>query len=348
MSSNDTKENRSVLDKNLGDSSPSYYRANEEIKVWESCITKEFPIIQKNSINNKMICQIGKPHVGCYIIIMTKQKSLNGEAHLYSAEGKLLVDFYFVNENADGECTIYYKSGERYFSGYLYHGYRNGLGVEYAKDGRSIYEGFYKNGCRDYKINKRKDRDNFWNVRDEVGNLVSICQKDTQGRNHGICYFYQNGCIAKISNWKHGAETEVLSLFEGDTMKSYTNGQLSYVGGYVKHDLDYEPIVGAEKTAESGLKGKLAQLFTFRIGGIKNWKDLTSMEKFTLFMQFVFFLFVVELVFMCVAFLFGFSEFAILLGKLAFVSVLLINFIVWFYHWKQSSTAFSNLYKELY
>ena len=48
--------------------------------------------------------------------------------------------------------------------------------------------------------------DGYWKEYDENGNMKSICKKDKDGRYEGICYFYENGVVTKISEWKEGIE----------------------------------------------------------------------------------------------------------------------------------------------
>ena len=91
-----------------------------------------------------------------------------------------------------------------------------------------------------YKTTNRMDRSNYWNERDDTGNLVSVCRKDESGENDGICYFYLNGDIKYISRWEHGVEVEILHTFEGGIMKSYKFKKLIYEGKYLKiSDFEY-------------------------------------------------------------------------------------------------------------
>ena len=162
--------------------------------------------------------------------------------HMYDANNHLVAIFQIEKKVICGKCTLLYKTGELYFSGYLSQGYRNGLGIEYNKNGTIIFKGFFQNGCRNFHITNRIDRSNYWNERDDTGNLVSVCRKDESGENDGICYFYSNGNIKHISRWKHGKEVEILHTFEGEIMKSFNNNKLVYYGEYLKEsDFEYIP-----------------------------------------------------------------------------------------------------------
>ena len=46
-----------------------------------------------------------------------------------------------------------------------------------------------------------------------MNEVVSICQKDDKCRNDGICHFYSNNDIDKISEWQNGEEVSVLKRF---------------------------------------------------------------------------------------------------------------------------------------
>ena len=43
-----------------------------------------------------------------------------------------------------------------------------------------------------------------------------------------ICYFYVNGKVDKVSEWKKGKEVNVLKRFEGNKMIEFVNGLKRY------------------------------------------------------------------------------------------------------------------------
>ena len=198
------------------------------------------------------ICQIGSPHHGYTLEASQKIGILDGVAFLYDYDNRFVASLTYREGVANGMCRMYYRSGDIYFSGFLHEGYRNGPGVEYSKDGSPIYEGFYKNGRRALNIKQRSDGSNYWEEKDEDGKMVSLFQIDDNGLNHGICYFYCNGEISKISRWGHGKETELLKKFNGPIMKVLKNGIELYSGGYRKEsDFEYIPSFKMDVETES-------------------------------------------------------------------------------------------------
>lgn len=324
--------------------------AVEDVSLWNNCISREFPITQKNIINNKAVCQIGKPHLGCYILSNTENDNLDGEGHIYSQDGKVMADIFFVQGEANGRCTLYYKSGEQYFVGNLVQGYRSGVGLEYDKDGTVLYDGFYRNGRRDFHITNRTDRPDYWNERDECGNLVSICQKDEAGINHGICYFYSNGCATKISRWEHGKEVDILHVFEGDIMKSYVNHELVYSGKYLKKsELEYIPdmrILDAEQSQKRLASEKKHQQDGESVK--VNWKELTGYDILKTLIKWIGLIMLIELVIYVIALLTKASQLASTMLKLIVLFFLFICIMVLLYQWNEQRKECVALYKEIY
>ena len=214
--------------------------SNEDVSIWKNCISIEFPVISSEIVEGTTFYKIGEPHLGYSMVSRLEDGLLGEEAHIYDTGGNLVADLQIQDRIGNGRCRLYYGTGELYFSGYLSQGYRNGLGLEYNKNGTVVFKGFFQNGCRNFHITNRMDRREYWNERDDSGNLVSVCRKDESGENDGVCYFYWNGNIKYISRWEHGEEVEMLHNFEGEIMKSYINNKLVYFGKYLKQsDFDY-------------------------------------------------------------------------------------------------------------
>ena len=72
-------------------------------------------------------------------------------------------------------------------------------------NGNVIFEGFYEEGKR-MNIVELKEMKGYWKEMNDANEVISICQKDEEGNNDGICYFYSNGKIDKVSEWKNGEE----------------------------------------------------------------------------------------------------------------------------------------------
>ena len=68
--------------------------------------------------------------------------------------------------------------------------------------------------------------------RNDGNEVISICEKNDKFENDGICYFYVNGKIDKVSEWKNGEELNVLKRFEGKKMIEFVNGVKRYEGEY--------------------------------------------------------------------------------------------------------------------
>ena len=92
-------------------------------------------------------------------------------------------------------------------------GYREGKGKEYDENGNVIFEGFYEEGRR-MNIVPLKEMKGYWKEMNDANEVISICKKDDECRNDGICYFYSNGIIDRISEWMNGEEVIVLKQFE--------------------------------------------------------------------------------------------------------------------------------------
>ena len=215
----------------------------ENTEIWNNCISSEFPIMNMNINKGKATCQIGSPHQGYTLKAKQKNGKLDGKAILYDFDNRFVAYFTYQEGVANGECEMYYSSGGIYFSGFLLEGYRNGPGIEYRKDGSVIYEGFYKNGRQAPNIKLRSDDSNYWDEKNEYGEMVSMFQIDDIGLYHGICYLYCNGKLRKISRWEHGKEIKLLKKFNGLTMKMFENGKEVFSGGYKKQsDFEYVPI----------------------------------------------------------------------------------------------------------
>ena len=137
----------------------------------------------------------------------------------------------FVDGIANGFCELYDENGNIVFEGYLKNGYREGKGKEYDESGNVIFEGFYEEGKR-MNIVEMKEMKGYWKEMNDENEVISICQKDDECRSDGICYFYSNGNIERMSEWKNGEEVNVLKRFEGKKMIEFVNGVKRYEGEY--------------------------------------------------------------------------------------------------------------------
>ena len=180
---------------------------------------------------NEVILNIGSPHNGFIIESVMKNGKLNGKAIMKNDKGIIIGEFVYVNGEANGLCKLYYDDGRLYFEGYLKNGYREGYGKEYDEKGNVIFEGLFKEGKRTNMITM-KELKGYFKEMNEKNEIISICQKDEEGNNDGICYFYSNGKIDKVSEWKNGEELNILRRFEGKKMIEFVNGVKRYEGEY--------------------------------------------------------------------------------------------------------------------
>ena len=161
-----------------------------------------------------MSIDVGAPHEGFIMNVTVKDGILDGKSELFSPDYVQITSLTFVKGVLTGECVLNDYDGVKFFKGYLENGYREGKGKEYDENGEFVFEGFYKHGKK-LKMEPMKEMKGYWKEMNEKNEIVSICQKDDECRNDGICYFYSNGIIDRISEWKNGEELIVLKRFEG-------------------------------------------------------------------------------------------------------------------------------------
>ena len=199
----------------------------ERGKSWECDFSKQFPISHIDNHDDKTIVTIGPPHMNYQIITHLKNKKLDGESTLISDKKIIVATLTFVDGIANGPCMIYDEDGVQYFKGNMVNGYRQGRGKEYDEKGKLVYEGFYDQGK---KLIKMAEMSGYWKKYDDSNKLISICRKDSNGKNDGLCYFYYNGVFSKISEWHGGVETTFNGYF-----KIYDEPQKKWIEGYYEN-----------------------------------------------------------------------------------------------------------------
>lgn len=204
---------------------------NEEA-IWNHCILEEFPIINISVVDGKAICSIGYPHSGLTMEVSSKDGVFHGTAVIQDAEELVYAMYEYSQGEVNGACKLYYSSGEIFFSGYLKNGYREGRGREFDKEGNVMFDGLFRHGYKISQAFQILERKNYWK---EIGNndkVISICSKNERGENEGICYFYSNGELERISEWHDGIERQVLYKFNGKIMTQYIDNVQRYKGEY--------------------------------------------------------------------------------------------------------------------
>ena len=167
-------------------------------ECWKFNISNQFPIIPPNIENGEVIVSVDSPHKGYSIQTVMENGKMNGESSILNEKNVEIASLVFVDGSANGPCKLYDEEGNIVFEGYLKNGYREGKGKEYDESGNVIFEGFYKQGKR-MNIVELKEMKGYWKEMNEKNEVISICQKDEEGNNDGICYFYSNGKIDRIS-----------------------------------------------------------------------------------------------------------------------------------------------------
>ena len=174
-------------------------------ECWKFNISSQFPVISPNMENGEVTLDVDSPHRGYSIQATVRNRKLNGVARILNEKNVKVATLTFVDGVASGPCTLLDNKGMIFFEGYLKNGYREGKGKEYDENGNVIFEGFYEQGKR-MNIVELKEMKGYWKEMNEKNEVISICKKNEKGRNEGICYFYSNGDIDRISEWKNGEE----------------------------------------------------------------------------------------------------------------------------------------------
>ena len=204
-----------------------------EVDIWSWSITNQFPIstIEKTDSEN-VILNIGSPHQGYTIQTKMKDGKLNGKAIIKTMNNTIIAEFEYRSNEIKGQCKLYYDSGELYFEGNLEDGYRQGFGKEYDKNGNVIFEGRYEKGSRGNHYERMDGMKGYWKELDGNGNVISICQKNENGMNEGLCYYFESGLLDRVSIWENNEEISILYRFENGKMIEYKDGVKCFEGCY--------------------------------------------------------------------------------------------------------------------
>ena len=131
-----------------------------------------------------------------------------------------------------GHLKVFDEPRKVWLEGDVENGFFNGrvnvLNTSEELQSQEIYENGKKKN-----ISIVKDEKGYWKEIDENGKTASITRKDKQGKNEGICYFYSNGKISRVSEWKEGREVSLIKRMAGSTMTMYRNGKKVYEGGFL-------------------------------------------------------------------------------------------------------------------
>ena len=211
-------------------------------ECWKYNLNNQFPIIEGQIKNGKVTLNVDSPHKGYLIESVMKNGKMNGNSRILNPDHIEIGTLMFVDGIANGLCKLYDDNGRLFFEGCFVNGYREGKGKEFDEKGNVIYEGLFKEGKRTNMV-VVKGMKGYWKEMNDGNEVISICEKNDKFENDGICYFYSNGNIDRISEWKDGEELNVLKRFEGKKMIEFVNGVKRYEGEYrdsIKHNYPRE------------------------------------------------------------------------------------------------------------
>ena len=217
----------------LNESHELVMESGSEVDIWNWCITNQFPISTIEKIDSEnVILNIGSPHQGYTIQTKMRDGKLNGKATLKTMKNAIIAEFEYRSNELKGQCKLYYDSGELYFEGNLEDGYRQGPGKEYDENGNVIFEGYFEKGCRGNHCERMDGMKGYWKELDGNGNVISICQKNKNGMNKGLCYFFESGSLDRVSICKNNKEISIVYRFENGKMIEYKDGVKCFEGYY--------------------------------------------------------------------------------------------------------------------
>lgn len=283
-------------------------------KCWELNISEQFPIASTELKNRKAIAKVDYPHSGYYIVSYMSNGKLNGKADIYSDKNVIVASLEYVNGRANGPCTLYDEMGRVFFKGYLQNGMRQWRGREYDCEGNEVFDGFFEKGRKLELI--KIERDNiYWKRLNKNNTVKSICERDEHGMKEGICYFYNNGKISRISEWKNGEEIRLIKEFKDTEMIEYedTQSKVKYIGEYlnsfelnypregygIEYDINTRSIVYQGYFFDNQRHGRGRSLYKGRIqydgiwnnGTKKWWYYIRNISKSIIFFWLFFFVF---------------------------------------------------------
>ena len=131
-----------------------------------------------------------------------------------------------------GHLKIYDEPRKVWLEGDVENGFFNGKVNALNSLGVFQFQEFYEQGKKK-EVTMVKQGNGYWKELDVNGNTVSLTRKNMKGENEGICYFYSDGKISRISEWKNGREITLYKRMTGNTMTMYRNGKKVYEGGFL-------------------------------------------------------------------------------------------------------------------
>ena len=150
-----------------------------------------------------------EPKVNVQIVKSSENDTqLKGVKAYFDESGEIL-RLYEWNEGLEmpfnGFYKLYVEKNKKWIEGEYRDGIRNGACKEYEENGKLVFDGYFENGKK-LNLVRLPEMNGYWKEFDDNGALKCVCKKDKDGQNEGVCYFYENGKLKKISEWKQGKE----------------------------------------------------------------------------------------------------------------------------------------------
>ena len=150
-----------------------------------------------------------EPKVNVQIVKSSENNSHHKGVKAYFDESGEILRLYEWNEGLEipfnGFYKLYDEKNKKWIEGEYRDGIRNGACKEYEENGKLVFDGYFENGKKLYLV-RLPEMNGYWKEFDDNGALKCVCKKDKDGQNEGVCYFYENGKLKKISEWKQGKE----------------------------------------------------------------------------------------------------------------------------------------------
>ena len=150
-----------------------------------------------------------EPKANVQIVNQLNNENENNGVKVQLDDNGEIIRLFEWKEGEEIPFTGYYKfyneKYKKWVEGEYKNGVRNGASKEYEENGNLIFDGYFENGKKSNLV-RLPEMNGYWKEYDDKGNLKCICKKDKYGQYEGVCYFYENGKLQKISEWKQGKE----------------------------------------------------------------------------------------------------------------------------------------------
>ena len=154
-----------------------------------------------------------------------------GSAIVLSAKKTRLAQLHYHQGILEGYCVFYDENGRRVKEAMFENGIHNGWGCEY-QNSEVIFTGIYKDGKRYSQLLEYSYDTAF--LQESIDNeIISVCKYNENHKKDGLCYFYENGKVNRVTCFENGIEKNTIQEFKGKSMIEYDkNGKMTYQGQY--------------------------------------------------------------------------------------------------------------------